>query len=71
MPRTCWVDHDARQRIRSAISRDRSHCVVERTWGDFAKKYGLDINTILAYSHGRPTRETVAKFAPSNVDIEA
>jgi HAD superfamily hydrolase (TIGR01509 family) len=48
-----------------------STAVVERTWGAFADRHGVDLSRILAFSHGRRTEETVAAFAPVGVDIEA
>ena len=48
-----------------------STVVVERVWGRYADRHGLDVNAILATSHGRLMRETVARWAPEGVDIEA
>jgi HAD superfamily hydrolase (TIGR01509 family) len=48
-----------------------STAVVERTWRSFAGRHGLDIAQILAVSHGRRTEETVARFAPAGVDVDA
>ncbi|MFC0042238.1 HAD-IA family hydrolase [Actinomadura rayongensis] len=48
-----------------------STAVVERTWRDFARRHGLDAAAILAVSHGRPTAETVAEFAPPGADVAA
>ena len=39
-----------------------SHHLVERTWAEFADRHGLQIETILAFSHGRPTGATVREF---------
>lgn len=39
-----------------------SHHLVERTWGEFADRHGLRLDTILAFSHGRPTGATVREF---------
>jgi sugar-phosphatase len=44
--------------------------VVERTWQRFAKRHALNASTILAWSHGRRTAETVAQFAPAHIDLE-
>ncbi|APU22294.1 HAD-IA family hydrolase [Actinoalloteichus sp. GBA129-24] len=48
-----------------------STAVVERTWRDFAERHGLDVERIIAVSHGRRTIETVAMFAPDGVDVAA
>lgn len=39
-----------------------STAVVERTWADFSARHGLDLTTVLAYAHGRPTASTTAHF---------
>lgn len=44
---------------------------VERAWGRFAARHGLDAAAILAVAHGRPTIEVVADFAPRGVDVVA
>lgn len=44
---------------------------VERAWGRFAERHGLDAAAILAVAHGRPTIEVVAEFAPRGVDVVA
>ncbi|MEU6860108.1 HAD-IA family hydrolase [Glycomyces sp. NPDC046736] len=44
---------------------------VERAWGRFAARHGLDAAAILAVAHGRPTIEVVAQFAPPGVDAAA
>jgi sugar-phosphatase len=44
---------------------------VERAWGRFAARHGLDAAAILAVAHGRPTIEVVADFAPQGVDVVA
>ena len=44
---------------------------VERAWGRFAARHGLDAGAILAVAHGRPTIEVVADFAPRGVDVVA
>jgi HAD superfamily hydrolase (TIGR01509 family) len=48
-----------------------SAAVVERTWRGFAQRFGLDPAAILQVSHGLPTAQTVRRFAPSGVDVEA
>ncbi|MBO3732155.1 HAD-IA family hydrolase [Glycomyces niveus] len=44
---------------------------VERAWGRFAARHGLEASAILAVAHGRPTIEVVAEFAPRGVDVVA
>lgn len=44
---------------------------VERAWGRFAARHGLEASAILAVAHGRPTIEVVAEFAPQGVDVVA
>lgn len=44
---------------------------VERAWGRFADRHGLEASAILAVAHGRPTIEVVAEFAPHGVDVVA
>lgn len=39
-----------------------STALVERTWGDFAARHGLDLTDVLAFAHGRPTAATVHRF---------
>lgn len=48
-----------------------STAVVEAGWAGFAARYGVDLDAVLANSHGRPTRETVADFAPHGADVQA
>ncbi|MFJ4195045.1 HAD family hydrolase [Pseudomonas sp. NPDC089534] len=48
-----------------------STAVVERTWGRFAQRHGLDLAQVLHAAHGRRTAETVAMFAPPGVDTDA
>ena len=47
-----------------------SHAVVERVWRQWALKHGLQIDRMLATSHGRRTRETLQLFAPEGTDID-
>ncbi|WP_205124222.1 MULTISPECIES: HAD-IA family hydrolase [Tsukamurella] len=39
-----------------------STALVEDTWGGFAAVHGLDLTTVLAFAHGRPTAATVHHF---------
>ena len=45
--------------------------VVELLWARFADRYGVDLVTLLAYAHGRQTRDTIARFLPSGHDADA
>lgn len=47
-----------------------STAVVEAMWRDFAATYGVDPAEILRYSHGRLTRDTVARFLPSGHPVD-
>ena len=48
-----------------------STVVVERTWQVFADRHALDVTAVLAFAHGRPTGETVRRFAPPGTDVLA
>ncbi|MGW2836198.1 HAD-IA family hydrolase [Streptomyces sp. NPDC001493] len=39
-----------------------STALVESTWAGFSARHRTDLTEVLAYAHGRPTRETVAHF---------
>ncbi|MBF9067503.1 HAD-IA family hydrolase [Streptacidiphilus fuscans] len=39
-----------------------STALVESTWAGFCEAHRLDLAEVLAFAHGRPTRETVAHF---------
>ncbi|MEZ2390415.1 HAD-IA family hydrolase [bacterium RCC_150] len=47
-----------------------STAIVEQVWGEFAGRYGLDIDEILRVSHGVQARDTVRRFAPAGADLE-
>ena len=47
-----------------------SNAVVDRVWGQWAKRHALDAARILEYSHGRRSGETVAYFAPATADVD-
>lgn len=38
--------------------------MVEQVWTEFSEVVGADPTTVIAYAHGRPSRATIAKFAP-------
>jgi mannitol-1-/sugar-/sorbitol-6-phosphatase len=49
-----------------------STAVVERAWGWWAKRHNLPLIDVLAFSHGRPTRDTMERFLPgTDVGVEA
>ncbi|MDM4763533.1 HAD-IA family hydrolase [Galbitalea sp. SE-J8] len=48
-----------------------STAAVERIWGVFADRFGLDVADILATSHGVRMVETVRQHAPEGTDAEA
>jgi sugar-phosphatase len=48
-----------------------SHAVVERIWGNFAGRFDLDLDEILATSHGVRMVETIRRHAPAGTDAEA
>jgi sugar-phosphatase len=39
-----------------------SNATVERAWAFWARRYGLDLIEVLAFSHGRPTLATMSHF---------
>ena len=41
-----------------------STAVVEALWLRFCREYGVDASALLAFSHGRPTRQTLDHFLP-------
>jgi sugar-phosphatase len=48
-----------------------STAVVEQVWGEFAARYGLDIEEILRTSHGVQAGDTVRRYAPPGADVLA
>jgi mannitol-1-/sugar-/sorbitol-6-phosphatase len=40
-----------------------STAMVEQVWGEFAAANGADAAAVIEFAHGRPSRDTVAKFA--------
>jgi mannitol-1-/sugar-/sorbitol-6-phosphatase len=48
-----------------------STAVVEQVWGEFAARYGLDLEEILRTSHGVQARDTVTRFSPAGADVPA
>lgn len=45
-----------------------STAVVEAVWSEFAERYGVDLDELLRYSHGRLTIDSVRRFLPAGVD---
>lgn len=45
-----------------------STAVVETIWGEFARRFDLDVDELLAFSHGRQSLDTVRHFLPSDHD---
>ncbi|WP_258131343.1 MULTISPECIES: HAD-IA family hydrolase [unclassified Microbacterium] len=45
--------------------------LVEKIWGQFAYRHSCDVDAVLAFAHGRPTRATVTHFLPSGLDVDA
>jgi sugar-phosphatase len=45
-----------------------STAVVETVWGQFADRFGIDVEELLAYSHGRRGPDTVRRFLPAGHD---
>jgi sugar-phosphatase len=48
-----------------------STALVERVWGEFSEKCGLDIAAVLAFAHGRLAIDTVRHFLPTAADPQA
>lgn len=46
-----------------------STVVVEAVWARFAERFGLDLSTILATSHGRRMDDSIVHFAPAGIDV--
>ena len=42
-----------------------STAVVEGAWGRWAARHGIPLETVLAFSHGRPTNATMEHFLPA------
>lgn len=43
--------------------------VVEHLWKQFAARFGIELTELLAYAHGRQTRDTIARFLPDGHDL--
>jgi len=47
-----------------------STAVVELLWGRFCDEHDVPVGDLLAFAHGRPTRQTLAAFLPTSSDQE-
>ena len=47
-----------------------SGVVVERCWGRWAARHGIPLETVLSFSHGRPTIATLEHFLPARDHTE-
>lgn len=45
-----------------------STAAVEAVWAEFADRYGLDLDEVLRFSHGRLTIDSVTHFLPAGLD---
>jgi len=47
-----------------------STAVVEQIWGEFSAANGVDAAHVIDFAHGRPSRDTITRFAadPSQID---
>ena len=46
-----------------------SSAVVDRVWGAWAKRHGIDVTTLLANVHGVRSEDTIRRFAGTTVDV--
>ena len=46
-----------------------SSAVVDRVWGSWAKRHGIDTLTLLATVHGVRSEDTIRRFAGASVDV--
>src|SRR5581483_1146608 len=47
-----------------------STCIVEQAWGWWAARHNLPLETVLTFSHGRPTIATMEHFFPARDHTE-
>src|SRR5581483_11863872 len=45
-------------------------CIVEQAWGWWAARHNLPLETVLTFSHGRPTIATMEHFFPARDHTE-
>jgi sugar-phosphatase len=46
-----------------------SSAAVDRVWGSWAKRHGIDVATLLATVHGVRSEDTIRRFAGTTVDV--
>ena len=46
-----------------------SSTVVDRVWGKWAERHGVDAATLLANVHGVRSEDTIRRFAPATADV--
>ncbi len=44
-----------------------SNALVEQVWTEFALELGIEAEEVIAFAHGRPSRDTIAAFAPDAI----
>ena len=47
-----------------------STAIVEHAWGGWAARHGIPLETVLSFSHGRPTSSTLEHFLPGQDHAE-
>ncbi|WP_234983246.1 HAD-IA family hydrolase [Demequina sp. NBRC 110053] len=47
-----------------------SNAVVDAMWNEFADRLGLDGTEVRAFAHGRPSRDTIARYVAGERDID-
>lgn len=45
-----------------------STVIVEQMWTEFANAHGAHASEVIEFAHGRPSRDTIARFAPHAFD---
>jgi sugar-phosphatase len=48
-----------------------STAAVEYVWGELARDWGIDLDDLLAYAHGRQSLDTIKHFIPAGGDPQA
>jgi mannitol-1-/sugar-/sorbitol-6-phosphatase len=48
-----------------------SSAAVDRVWGSWAKRHGIDVPTLLASVHGVRSEDTIRRFGGTSVDVAA
>jgi sugar-phosphatase len=46
-----------------------SSAIVDRVWGSWAKRHGVDVPTLLANVHGVRSEDTIRRFGGATVDV--